>query len=224
MSDAKFKRLAPRIVRSLLKDIPQWEPDDAFAVLGNAGHESAGFTKLQEIRPVVPGSRGGWGWFQWTGPRRRAFEAWARQKGYAFDSYEANYGFLIHELRGPENHAIRRTKMAEGLDAKVVAFELAFERAGVKHYPARQAWARKARDAYRASQRNRLVAAASAGGTGAVATVAEVAAPGTTTDVLGQTRDALVPLANSVPAIAYVVAGLALVGLGIALYRWWKSE
>ena len=43
--------------------------EDAAAVFGNAGHESAGLEKLQEIRPTVPGSRGGWGWFQWTGDK-----------------------------------------------------------------------------------------------------------------------------------------------------------
>lgn len=54
---------------------------------------------INEINPTVPGSRGGFGWAQWTGPRRDAFEAYARQKGLDPKSDDANYGFLVEELR-----------------------------------------------------------------------------------------------------------------------------
>jgi len=139
-----FTKLAPRIMADLMRDIPAWDAMDAAAVVGNAGHESSGFTKLQEMKPVVKGSRGGWGWFQWTGPRRKAFEKWADAKGLMHGSYEANYGFLLHELRGSEAAAIPKTAAATGLRAKTEAFELAFERAGVKHYDSRHKWARSA--------------------------------------------------------------------------------
>lgn len=147
MSDALFRELAPRIMRGLMSEFP-WAAEDAAAAVGNAGHESAGFLKLQEIKPVVKGSRGGWGWFQWTGPRRRAFEAWAKARGLAFDSYEANYGFLVHELQTSEKATIAKVSATKGLNAKVKAFELAFERAGVKHYPSRNRWARVAMEAF----------------------------------------------------------------------------
>lgn len=68
-----FRSKAPWIMALLMRDFP-WDLDDAASALGNIGHECAGFTALQETKPTVPGSRGGFGWNQWTGPRRRNFE------------------------------------------------------------------------------------------------------------------------------------------------------
>lgn len=147
-----FDSLAPRIMGDLLRDVPQWGEEDAAACVGNAGHESGGFKTLQETTPTVPGSRGGWGWFQWTGSRRRAMEAWAKKRGLNLSSYEANYGWLLEELRGDEKAAITATRRADDLEAKVKAFEMAFERAGVKHYPSRIAYAQRALRVYRAEE------------------------------------------------------------------------
>jgi hypothetical protein len=133
------KRAAPT-----LRSMFGFDNRDIAAIMGNGGHESAGFLKLQEIKPVVKGSRGGFGIFQWTGPRRRAYEAWCAQNGHDPTSYEANIGFLIHELKGPEKRAVSAVKNAPTLAQKVIAFEKAYERAGVKHYDSRQAWALKA--------------------------------------------------------------------------------
>lgn len=86
------------VVRHLGQDIGcTWV--QAAGVTGNLGYESAGFTKLQEITPHVHGSRGGYGWAQWTGPRRVAFEMWAKGNGLSPETDEANYTFLIRELR-----------------------------------------------------------------------------------------------------------------------------
>ena len=63
------------------------------AILGNLGHESAGLTILQEIKPTVAGSKGGYGWAQWTGPRRRAYEAYCARIGKNPASDEANYAY-----------------------------------------------------------------------------------------------------------------------------------
>ena len=71
----------------------------AAGFVGNPGYESGGFKTLQEIAPAVEGSRGGYGWPQWTGPRRRAFEAWAAAHDLKPSSDEANYGFMVEELR-----------------------------------------------------------------------------------------------------------------------------
>lgn len=68
-------------------------------ILGNLGHESVGMTAFQEKNPIN-GGRGGWGWAQWTGPRRRAFEKYAAERGLDPKSYEANYGYLRAELSG----------------------------------------------------------------------------------------------------------------------------
>jgi Phage tail lysozyme len=139
-----FSTTVRRLYSDLARDIPEWGREDRLACIGNAAHECGGFKLLQEKNPVVAGAAGGWGFFQWTGPRRRAFFAWAKTRGFAPDSYEANYGFLLFELRTSEPKAIGATRKAKGLEAKVKAFELAFERAGVKHYPSRIAWAKRA--------------------------------------------------------------------------------
>lgn len=124
--------------------------EDAAAIFGNIGHECGGFAQMQELKPVVPGSRGGFGWCQWTGPRRREFEAYCARNKLDPRSDKANYGFLFVELSGGEGRrALPALRAAKGLDAKVEAFERAFLRAGVKHYPSRKKWAADALAAYR---------------------------------------------------------------------------
>jgi hypothetical protein len=145
---SKFLEWAPRMVADVMKAIPEWGKLDAAACVGNGGHESGGFRLMQELRPVVPGSRGGLGGFQWTGPRRRKFEAWCGKKGLNPHSYEATLGFLLVELRGSEKATVAKVAKAATLDEKTVAFEKAFERAGVKHYPARKKYALMALQAY----------------------------------------------------------------------------
>lgn len=87
------------VVRRLEKDAGL-TVEQAAGLVGNLGYESGGFKLLQEIKPLVPGSAGGYGWAQWTGPRRRAFEKWCVENALFPHSDEANYGFLLHELLG----------------------------------------------------------------------------------------------------------------------------
>jgi hypothetical protein len=145
-----FRATAPGVMTLLMQDFGLDETSAA-AILGNLGHESAGFTTLQEVRPTVKGSRGGYGWAQWTGPRRRAFEAYCERNKLSPSSNKANYGFLFTELKGDEKAAIPAVKNAVGLEAKVIAFEKAFLRAGIKHYPSRHEWAMRALVAFKAS-------------------------------------------------------------------------
>jgi len=147
-STALFRQKAPGIMRQLIAEFGLTE-EDAAAILGNIGAECGGFTKLQEVKPLVPGSRGGWGWCQWTGPRRKAFERWVAEKGYDPSSDKANYGFLVLELRTSEASAIPAVKRAKTLRDKVIAFERNFERAGIPHYDSRVRWAERALAAYR---------------------------------------------------------------------------
>lgn len=69
----------------------------AAGLVGNLGFESAGLTPGMQERGVKA-PHGGLGYAQWTGPRRRAFEAWAAANNLSTSSEEANRGFLIHEL------------------------------------------------------------------------------------------------------------------------------
>lgn len=147
-----FTKKAPGIMAMLIPDFNLTELDAA-AIVGNLGHESGGFKFLQEIKPLIPGSAGGWGWAQWTGPRRRAFEAYCSRNKLDPAGDKANYGFLFVELKGSEKAAIPAVKEAIGLEAKVKAFELNFERAhpNYKHYASRVTWAKRALAAYRAA-------------------------------------------------------------------------
>lgn len=149
-----FRAKAPGIMAKLLSDFAI-AVEDAAAIVGNLGHESLGFTAMQEFKPTVAGSKGGWGWAQWTGPRRRAFEAWCKRTGKDPASDDANYAWLFLELKGIEGTevaAIGKTVAAKGLDAKVEAFERAFLRAGVKHYDSRKLWAKRALEAYQGAK------------------------------------------------------------------------
>ncbi|CDX54593.1 hypothetical protein MPL1032_190167 [Mesorhizobium plurifarium] len=142
-----FRSKAPWIMALLMRDF-KIGLDDSAAILGNLGHESAGFSAMQEIKPTVPSSRGGFGWAQWTGPRRRSFEAYASRVGLNPTDDQANYGWLFSELKGPYRAAIDKLVAAKTLAAKVKAFEGVYEKAGVKHYDSRNQWAAIALDAW----------------------------------------------------------------------------
>jgi hypothetical protein len=94
------QQIAARLMYDIQRDF-NLPAHAAAAIVGNLAHESGGFSQFQEIDPLVPGSRGGFGYAQWTGPRRVQFENWAAQAGHPLTSYEANYGFLKHELSDP---------------------------------------------------------------------------------------------------------------------------
>jgi hypothetical protein len=144
---ALFRTHAPELMRKLMADF-SLTAIEAAAIMGNAGHESGGFRLMQELKPTVKGSRGGWGLFQWTGPRRVAMEAYCARNHLNPASFEANYAWLFVELTGSEKKAIPAVKRGGSLMDKVKAFELAFERAGVKHYESRLKYAQIALDAF----------------------------------------------------------------------------
>ena len=85
-----------------------------------------GFQSLQEVKPIR-GGEGGWGWCQWTGPRRRAFEKWATDNNFDLSSDDANYGFLVHELQGSMASSLRILKEAPTLEAATRVFMKSFE-------------------------------------------------------------------------------------------------
>ncbi|MDP4024468.1 phage tail tip lysozyme [Methylobacterium sp. NEAU 140] len=113
-------------------------------IFGNLAVESDQFRALQEYKPVVSGSRGGWGWPQWTGPRRRQFEAWAAAKHFKLDDPEAFYQYMLVELRGPEAVALGKLRATTTLDRATEAFMLGYERPGTPHLDRRKAFALEA--------------------------------------------------------------------------------
>lgn len=159
MSTKTFNLHVPWLMQLTINDFGV-SVEDAAAAWGNAGQESGGFESLQEIRPTVAGSRGGYGPFQWTGPRRVAYENYCKRNNYNPANLMVAYKFFFVETKTTHNGAwVAAVKAASGLTAKVVAFERAFERAGVKHYDSRVTWAQKALEIYMKHPERRQVPA-----------------------------------------------------------------
>jgi len=138
-----FTGIGARLMTDLQKDFG-FTKEQAAGIVGNLAHESAGFTAFQEKNPIG-GGKGGWGYAQWTGPRRRAFFQWAQERGLDPRSYEANYGFLRHELTNtPEKKAVAAVKRQNSAYGSMMTFEQTFERAGIKHYASRGQWTQRA--------------------------------------------------------------------------------
>lgn len=139
---AAFNEKAPAIMARLQKDFGL-SREQAAGIVGNFGHETGGFKHHQEINPIG-GGRGGIGWPQWTGSRRRAYEAWSKQRGLDPRSDEANYGFLSHELRTSHAGALAAVRRQSTPEGAMREFERTFEGSGVKAWGSRMAWTRRA--------------------------------------------------------------------------------
>jgi hypothetical protein len=108
--------------------------EQAAGLVGNLHVETGGFKFLQEIEPAVPGSRGGLGFAQWTGPRRVAFESWAEENGVDTNSYEANKGFLLHEIQNTsEGNFMDELRAAETAADAAMVVSSKFLRPGIPH-------------------------------------------------------------------------------------------
>ena len=135
----KPSEIGNKLMSDLMRDF-DLTPAQAAGMVGNLDHESGGFASLQEIDPTVEGSRGGYGYAQWTGPRRRAFESWATENGLDPTSYEANYGFLKHELTAtPEGAVIDKLRGTSSPDEAARVFSETFLRPGIPHMDSRVA-------------------------------------------------------------------------------------
>lgn len=137
---AEFGDVAPRLKGDLMRDFGL-QPHQAGGIVGNLAHESGGFKELQELKPLVPGSRGGFGYAQWTGPRRKAFEAWSAENGMDPRGYDANYGFLKHELaKTPEGSVLAKIRQAPDARAATEIFSNDFLRPGIVGMGSRMNW------------------------------------------------------------------------------------
>lgn len=122
-----FDKLAPEWVRKLMAEFGL-TAEQAAGIVGNLAYESNGFQTLQEISPN--GGRGGFGAAQWTGPRRRAFEAWCKLHGLEPESDEANYGYLLAELHGDYRGTIDALKKTKTDADAVFSVGQTYERPG----------------------------------------------------------------------------------------------
>lgn len=102
----------------------------AAGIVGNLGFESGGFKTLQEISPSVAGSAGGYGWAQWTGPRRTTFMTWCSAHSLKPSSDEANYGYLVAELSRVYHSTIVAVKNTTTVEDAVFSVGQTYERPG----------------------------------------------------------------------------------------------
>jgi hypothetical protein len=142
-----FNKWSVIFIDRLMKDF-DLDLLSAVSIIGNAGHESGGFKQLQELKPLVAGSKGGWGIMQWTGPRRREAEAYWKRNNLSPTDMDANYKFLFVELRGPEGRVLSKLKQATTLEQKTKVFSETFLRPGIPHMDARYTWSKRALDAW----------------------------------------------------------------------------
>lgn len=108
-------------------------PHIAEAFVLNMRDESGLNPGINEIAPIVPGSRGGYGLYQLTGPRRRAYEAYAAQRGLPLDSVDAQLDFMMTELQGPESSAWQKISAAPDTGTAAAAVVNYFLRPAEEH-------------------------------------------------------------------------------------------
>lgn len=93
----------------------------AAGIVGNLAHESGNFTMLQEI------GGGCYGYSQWCGVRKTEFLVYAASAG-GQQSFDANYGFLKHELQTEYASMLRRIRNTTTVDASAKIFMKEFLR------------------------------------------------------------------------------------------------
>jgi hypothetical protein len=108
-------------------------PHIAEAFVLNMRDESGLNPGINEIAPIVPGSRGGYGLYQLTGPRRRAYEAYASERGLPLDSVDAQLDFMMTELQGPEAAAWQKISAAPDTGQAAAAVVNYFLRPAEEH-------------------------------------------------------------------------------------------
>src|SRR5438105_2311965 len=107
--DTLFREKAPFIMTLLMRDF-DLTAVQAAAIMGNIGHECNEFHAYHEIGQ--PEGRGGYGWAQWTGPRRQKFFNWLARNIWVFSwkSDIANYLYLRDELKTEQKSAVQALK------------------------------------------------------------------------------------------------------------------
>lgn len=149
----RWNKWAPQFIADLMHDFGL-TAEQAAGFVGNFAAESAYFNDIVEDGAIAKGWAGGTGFAQWTGPRRKTFEAWLKKKGWKADSYEGNYSYLYRELAGLEKKAdhryvipiIKAATSAENAAWRVAKY---FERPKVINIGPRAKAAKEALELYR---------------------------------------------------------------------------
>jgi hypothetical protein len=105
----------------------------AQGMVANMIAESGLNPDINEIAPLVPGSRGGYGLNQWTGPRRRQFEAFAAERGVPTSDLNTQLDFTLWELQNTEKSAWNALQgVSDPIEAARIYSER-FLRPGIPH-------------------------------------------------------------------------------------------
>jgi len=114
-------------------------PHIAEAFVLNFVDESGLNPGINEAAPIVPGSRGGFGLYQLTGPRRRAYETYAAQKGVDPSDPDAQMDFMMIELATTEKNAWDKISSAPDTGRAAAAVVNHFLRPSEQHRARREA-------------------------------------------------------------------------------------
>lgn len=114
-------------------------PHHAEAFVINGDDESNLDPNINEASPIVPGSRGGFGIMQWTGPRRKALETYAAERGAPVGDADLQMDFLMQELQGPEREAAATIFAAPDVGTAAAAVVNKFLRPAEEHRARREA-------------------------------------------------------------------------------------
>jgi Phage tail lysozyme len=133
--DVDSMAVAKHLARDLMQTYHLSQAQTA-GVLGSLGWESGQFKEMQELG-AAPG-QGGWGWAQWTGRRRAQFVEWLNKHPDLHPaSYQANWGFLQHELSGEQAAALAAVKKTRSVREAESAWTKIYENPGVPAYAGR---------------------------------------------------------------------------------------
>lgn len=105
----------------------------------NFKDESSLNPNLNEAAPIVPGSRGGFGLAQWTGPRRVGLEQFAAAKGAPVSDINLQLDYLSNELKGPEAAAAQKIMATATPGDAAAAIAKSFLRPAPEHLARRVA-------------------------------------------------------------------------------------
>ena len=108
ISAAQSETIPERLIDDLQKDLAITE-FQAAAIAGNLAQETGNFRVLQEQKGT------GFGYSQWQGRRLASFYLFADEIGDR-TGYEANYGFLLKEIKGVEAGTLVKLRRTTTLD------------------------------------------------------------------------------------------------------------
>ena len=146
----------------------------ADAFVANFQDESGLNPGINEAKPLIPGSRGGYGLYQLTGPRRVAYEKFAQERGAPLDSTDAQLDFLMTEMQGPESRAAKNILSSPDTASAAQAIVRDFLRPAPEHRESRMA---KYAGLGSSSPAAQAVNAMAQGGQGMPQTVPQMAQP-----------------------------------------------